>query len=315
MEATICSGVSIPSGRSTEIRMSSAGDRLTLPPQTTQPPQRSTTARIAASSRSTRAKTSMVSAVPAGEVIARDEVFGISRPWAATIGVMIRLVRLPGMPPMQCLSTIVRSPHETGAGRDHGLGERKRLVRGHETRAGDQEGRDLHIRQAVGDQVRDHVGHPRGVQLLAADLGPHGVEAHRRRGRRDLDPVARRDAEPPKRRLRQPDLVCRQPGAGVGDHRRGQDHDVRRANLQTADAGEALGAQHAVVAGQNRDVLPEGVEWQQPRPKAGFVCGRHYGRSVVFGVGHSRIKRPKASNANTAAAQEKENACRANADQ
>ncbi|MNY40701.1 hypothetical protein D3C86_1754590 [compost metagenome] len=47
----------------------------------------------------------MVSAVPAGEVIARDEVFGQSMPWAATIGTTSIEVRLPGMPPMQCLST------------------------------------------------------------------------------------------------------------------------------------------------------------------------------------------------------------------
>ena len=47
----------------------------------------------------------MVSAVPAGEVIAREEVFGIGSPCAATIGTTIMEVRLPGMPPMQCLST------------------------------------------------------------------------------------------------------------------------------------------------------------------------------------------------------------------
>ena len=47
----------------------------------------------------------MVSAVPAGEVIARDEVLGHSMPWAATMGTTSMDVRLPGMPPMQCLST------------------------------------------------------------------------------------------------------------------------------------------------------------------------------------------------------------------
>jgi hypothetical protein len=47
----------------------------------------------------------MVSAVPAGEVMARDEVLGHSRPCAATIGTTSIEVRLPGMPPMQCLST------------------------------------------------------------------------------------------------------------------------------------------------------------------------------------------------------------------
>ena len=70
-----------------------------------QPWQRSTTSRISSSSRVTRASTSIVSAVPAGEVMARDEVLGIISPCAATMGATIREVRLPGMPPMQCLST------------------------------------------------------------------------------------------------------------------------------------------------------------------------------------------------------------------
>ena len=47
----------------------------------------------------------MVSAVPAGEVIARDDVLGQSIPCAATIGTTSIEVRLPGRPPMQCLST------------------------------------------------------------------------------------------------------------------------------------------------------------------------------------------------------------------
>ena len=62
---------------------------------------------------------SMVSAVPAGDVIARDEVLGIARPSAATIATMIGVVRLPGSPPAQCLSTMTpagqvnRSPTST----------------------------------------------------------------------------------------------------------------------------------------------------------------------------------------------------------
>ena len=105
IEATICSRVSSASGRSTEIRMSSVGDRLTCPPHTRQPWQALTTSRMSLTPRSTRARTSIVSAVPAGEVIARDEVFGIVNRCAATIGTTTIEVRLPGMPPMQCLST------------------------------------------------------------------------------------------------------------------------------------------------------------------------------------------------------------------
>ena len=71
----------------------------------------------------------MVSAVPAGEVMARDDVLGHSRPCAATIGTTSIEVRLPGMPPMQCLSTTRVScqsrllPHG-----DHGLGQEIHLL-------------------------------------------------------------------------------------------------------------------------------------------------------------------------------------------
>ena len=111
IEATICSRVSRLSGRSTEIRMSSAGDRFTWPPQITQPLQAATMDFISSAPTLTRASTSIVSAVPAGEVIAREDVFGMVRPWAATIGTTTIEVRLPGMPPMQCLSTTTGSGH------------------------------------------------------------------------------------------------------------------------------------------------------------------------------------------------------------
>ena len=75
--ATSCPSLSKSSGRWTRIRMSSAGLRRTLPPQTMQPPSRSTTRRIAARSSATGAITSMVSAVPAGDVMAREDVFGM----------------------------------------------------------------------------------------------------------------------------------------------------------------------------------------------------------------------------------------------
>ncbi|MPN53523.1 hypothetical protein SDC9_201187 [bioreactor metagenome] len=109
MEATICPGESIDSGRSTEISTSSAGDRWAVPPQARQARcSRTISARTSIGS-STLANTSMVSAVPAGDVMARDEVFGHNMPCAATIGTSSIDVRLPGIPPMQCLSTTVRS--------------------------------------------------------------------------------------------------------------------------------------------------------------------------------------------------------------
>lgn len=66
----------------------------------------------------------MVSAVPAGEVMAREDVFGIVSPCAATIATTIGVVRFPGKPPTQCLSitgetsqspasSISRMPEET----------------------------------------------------------------------------------------------------------------------------------------------------------------------------------------------------------
>ena len=76
-----------------------------------QPPVRSTMRRIAARSRSTGASVSIVSAVPAGDVIARDEVLGIVSPQAATMGTTSSVVRLPGRPPTQCLSTTLSRPH------------------------------------------------------------------------------------------------------------------------------------------------------------------------------------------------------------
>jgi len=54
-------------------------------------------------------KHSITSAVPAGEVIAREEVLGIVKPAAAIIGTIIIVVRVPGSPPMECLSATMPS--------------------------------------------------------------------------------------------------------------------------------------------------------------------------------------------------------------
>ena len=82
-----------------------------MPPQIRAPRSRLTTERSRFGGNVTSASTSIVSAVPAGEVIARLEVFGISIPWAAMIGTTNIEVRLPGIPPMQCLSA-TRSPSQ-----------------------------------------------------------------------------------------------------------------------------------------------------------------------------------------------------------
>ena len=105
IDATICPGESMASGRSTEIRMSSAGDRSAVPPQARQPRVLRTICCSRSSGSSTSASISIVSAVPAGEVMARELVFGHHMPCAVTMGTTSIEVRLPGMPPMQCLST------------------------------------------------------------------------------------------------------------------------------------------------------------------------------------------------------------------
>ena len=49
----------------------------------------------------TSAKTSTMSAVPAAELMALDEVLGIISPAAATMGTTIRVILLPGHPPTE----------------------------------------------------------------------------------------------------------------------------------------------------------------------------------------------------------------------
>ena len=46
-------------------------------------------------------------------VIARDEVFGTVSPSDARIGTTIMVVRLPGIPPMQCLSATTFASNES----------------------------------------------------------------------------------------------------------------------------------------------------------------------------------------------------------
>ena len=55
--------------------------------------------------------TSIVSAVPAGDVIAREDVFGMVRPRKAQIATTMGVVRLPGKPPTQCLSAMGARSH------------------------------------------------------------------------------------------------------------------------------------------------------------------------------------------------------------
>ena len=95
---------SIPRGCSICINKSSAGARSRAPPQTRQPPVFPTILLMSDSSSSTGMSISALSAVPEGEVMAREEVLGMVSPAAATTGTAKRLVLSPGIPPILCLS-------------------------------------------------------------------------------------------------------------------------------------------------------------------------------------------------------------------
>jgi hypothetical protein len=177
-EATSCPSLSRSSGRSTRMRMSSAGLSRTEPPQTMQAPVRSTVRRIAAMSRSTGASTSIVSAVPAGEVIARDEVLGIVSPQAATMGTTRSVVRLPGRPPTQCLSTTSgRGPSPAVAHVDHRPRQRDGLVEVEAVAgAGGDEGGQVQVGVAARRDVADDGAKGIAIEAVAVDLGADMAE-------------------------------------------------------------------------------------------------------------------------------------------
>ena len=110
-DATICPSLSISNDLSIAIRISSAGLRFTAPPQAKHPFSLFITFLICSVDKATLVIVSIVSAVPAGEVIALEDVFGISKPAAATILTTIGVVRFPGKPPTQCLSKIISLFH------------------------------------------------------------------------------------------------------------------------------------------------------------------------------------------------------------
>ncbi len=86
------------------MKMSSVGARPSLPPQTIAPPTFKAISLNSSAVNSTGARTSIVSAVPVGLVMALLDVFGMRTPKDATIGTMRRLTLFPGTPPMECFS-------------------------------------------------------------------------------------------------------------------------------------------------------------------------------------------------------------------
>src|SRR5208283_2039838 len=92
------------------MKRSSAGASSKEPPQTRHPLVLATTSFISLIDRFTGQRVSTRSAVPAGEVIAREDVLGIVNPAAATMGTTNMEVLSPGIPPTLCLSSIGPSP-------------------------------------------------------------------------------------------------------------------------------------------------------------------------------------------------------------
>ena len=262
IEAIICPSVSIPIGRSTVISTSSAGARSSAPPQAMHAPVRSTTSRIRCGESATSASTPMVSAVPDGLVIARDEVFGTVRPSVARIGTTIMDVRLPGMPPMQCLSAttsasnssrepqaIIASVKETSSA----------AVEAPE-RAGEHEHRQLGLRVAARADVGEDRVEVGARERLATQLAAHALDALRRTRMRRFDRRALGEAEVAERRLGEADLVAREqrvaaevehaahlhgrrPVAAAADHA----HAVERLEAERALRHRALGDEHDVL--------------------------------------------------------------------
>ena len=82
----------------------STGARFSCPPHTSIPLVLGAISNISSALKFTLQRTSNVSAVPEGDVIARDDVFGIRSPAAAIIGTIRSETLLPAIPPMECLS-------------------------------------------------------------------------------------------------------------------------------------------------------------------------------------------------------------------
>ena len=157
----------------------------------------------------TSASTPIVSAVPAGLVMARDEVFGTVTPSAARIGTTIMVVRLPGIPPMQCLSATTgaskwrRDPQAIIASVSAMSSASSRLRK----RARQHEHRELGLRVAPRAHVAEHCVEVRAAEARAAQLAAHALDALRRAREGRVHRRSLRQPEVPERHLREPDLV------------------------------------------------------------------------------------------------------------
>jgi len=106
MEITIFQMIQKPTGLQPECNIISRS-KPKCPPHTMQPPIFSTIFLIFSGSEYYRGQYLIVSAVPAGVVMALDEFLGILYPAAATIGTRIMSYLVPAKPPVECLSATI----------------------------------------------------------------------------------------------------------------------------------------------------------------------------------------------------------------
>ena len=116
MDASICALGLMPSGCSILMTMSSTGAMFIPPPHANTPPTSSATRLRVSTSSSTLQKVSTKSDVPQALLMAREDVFGIMTPAAATIDTTMGVILFPGTPPKLwksntgCLSNLIMSP-------------------------------------------------------------------------------------------------------------------------------------------------------------------------------------------------------------
>ena len=210
----------------------------------------------------------MVSAVPAGDVMAREDVFGMVRPCAATIGTTIIEVRLPGIPPMQCLSTTIGlSQVKFRAGLSHGVGQRQQLVAGQEARGADQERRDFHVGIAIMNEVVDDRADLAGGQSSALNFGANSIDTGRRRRRRHRNLAAGGLGKSTECRLGQAEVVGADQTVIVGDDQGGEQRFRIVTHFDPAEAAKHFGPQGLRAPRHDGDVFPAGVEIDPTDPQ------------------------------------------------
>jgi hypothetical protein len=194
-----------------------------------------------------------VSAVPAGEVIARDDVFGKSMPCAVAGNTADAVL----------VDDEVALPVQAFARARHGVGERQRLVGGHETRTGHEEGGDFHVGPAMFGQIVHRVPDLARCERVAADLVIDRGKAARRRRGFDADLLARGKAEPAEGRHGEPGFAHIDERRVVGDHHRSENGAVACGHFDLARAGEAFGTQRLAPACEHDDVFAECIEGER----------------------------------------------------